>query len=457
MGDQFTPPDDDCGLDALLSATSAPTDPVRLTESRRPTVTPGRPSLSFSRDGRAQLDPAGKGCEPGGTAGRPRLGLRPTRRASSPRPRTAGHPRTPVFTEPGSTQLHPDAVPGGASYAFRPAWDAQYAPPAANRCLPARLLTVLRHAVASGPGVEDDRARGQRNPAYSTLPQVTAMAIPRRTVTSTQSPSAASATVGSNAARSPRSGVSQRCRGASRPPSSPPAPARHAASSPAKSPASGRPSSQASRRWSAPGVCPAGVRADGGLRESARGRRRALALGRRRRMEARNSVTAGCRQRHHRHCVVPKLLVPRPRRLHVSPQPRQQHRGGRPSTTKSERSRSGCVVPARLPAATGFGHDSQTKVCDTGADRRAPSSSFRSRCVRSRRRSPCPPAGCRASAFSADTCAGRAHVARRRRRERPRPVREPGTPAGRRGRGHESGTGHSAEPPTRQNQTKGSR
>ena len=44
---------------------------------------------------------------------------------------------------------------------------------------------------------------------------------------------------------------------------------------------------------------------------------------------------------------------------------------------------------------------SQTKVCDTGADRGAPSSSFRSRCVRSRRRSPCPPSGRRASSSSA--------------------------------------------------------
>ena len=49
---------------------------------------------------------------------------------------------------------------------------------------------------------------------------------------------------------------------------------------------------------------------------------------------------------------------------------------------------------------------SQTKVCDTGADRRAPSSSFRSRCVRSRRRSPCPPAGRRASSSSATRALG---------------------------------------------------
>ena len=48
---------------------------------------------------------------------------------------------------------------------------------------------------------------------------------------------------------------------------------------------------------------------------------------------------------------------------------------------------------------------SQTKVCDTGADRGAPSSSFRSRCVRSRRRSPCPPSGRRASSSSATRAA----------------------------------------------------
>ena len=47
---------------------------------------------------------------------------------------------------------------------------------------------------------------------------------------------------------------------------------------------------------------------------------------------------------------------------------------------------------------------SQTNVCDTGTDRRAPSSSFRSRCVRSRRRSPCLPSGRRASSFFGDAC-----------------------------------------------------
>ena len=81
------------------------------------------------------------------------------------------------------------------------------------------------------------------------------------------------------AARSPRSGASQLCRGASRSPSSPPATSHGAApaSSPAKSPASGRPSSQASRRWrrrravGAGRSSSAGGGADGGEELSHRG------------------------------------------------------------------------------------------------------------------------------------------------------------------------------------------
>ena len=71
---------------------------------------------------------------------------------------------------------------------------------------------------------------------------------------------------------------------------------------------------------------------------------------------------------------------------------------------------------------------SQTKVCDTRADRGAPSSSFRSRCVRSRRRitvSAVPVVELRRLRRRVPPrFAGRAQVARCRRRERPRPVRE---------------------------------